>query len=64
MAEIVVKDKKDDNVEKALDIVNAQQKIVGKALVGASGATLVEKSEESYEILEHIRQLSNRSLTS
>ena len=64
MAEIVVKDKKDDNVEKALDIVNAQQKIVGKALVGASGATLVEKSEESYEILEHIRQLSKRSLTS
>ena len=47
MAEIVVKDKKDDNVEKALDIVNAQQKIVGKALVGASGTTLVEKSEES-----------------
>ena len=64
MAEIVVKDKKDDNVEKALDIVNAQQKIVGKALVGASGATLVEKSEESYELLEHIRQLSKRSLTS
>ena len=64
MAEIVVKDKKDDNVEKALDIVEAQQKIVGKALVGASGATLVEKSEESYELLEHIRQLSKRSLTS
>ena len=64
MAEIVVKDKKDDNVEKALDIVNAQQKIVGKALVGASGATLVEKSEESYELLEHIRQLSKRSLSS
>lgn len=64
MAEIVVKDKKDDNVEKALDIVEAQQKIVGKALVGASGATLVEKSEESYELLEHIRQLSKRSLSS
>jgi len=64
MAEIVVKDKKDDNVEKALDIVSAQQKIVGKALVGASGATLVEKSEESYELLEHIRQLSKRSLSS
>ena len=32
MAEIVVKDKKDDNVEKALDIVSAQQKIVGKAV--------------------------------
>ena len=64
MVEIVVKDKKDENVEKALDIVNAQQKIVGGALVGASGATLVEKSEESYEILEHIRQLSSRSLKS
>ena len=48
MAEIVVKDKKDDNVEKALDIVEAQQKIVGKALVGVSKAQHLLRSRKSH----------------
>ena len=47
MAEIVEKDKKDDNVEmiSTNKLLEAQQKIVGKALVDLQEATLVEKSK-------------------
>ena len=58
----MAEDQRDKNVDSALSIIDTQQKIVGQALVGASGATLAEKQEESYEVLEHLRQLGSKSL--
>ncbi len=51
------------NVSSALAVVEEQQKIVGNALVAASGtAVLAENSDTSTEILEQIRFIQNQTL--
>ena len=51
------------NVSSALAVVEEQQKIVGNALVAASGtAVLAENSDSSTEILEQIRFIQNQTL--
>ena len=51
------------NVTSALAVVEEQQKVVGSALVAASGtAVLAENSDTSTEILEQIRFIQNQTL--
>ena len=51
------------NISTALAIVEEQQKVVGSALVAASGAAvLAENSDSSMQILEQIRDIQLRTL--
>ena len=51
------------NITTALAIVEEQQKVVGSALVAASGTTvLAENSDSSMQILEQIRDIQLRTL--
>ena len=52
-----------ENLTSALAVVEEQQKVVGSALVAASGtAVLAENSDTSTEILEQIRFIQNQTL--
>ena len=53
----------DKNVGTALDVVEEQQKVVGNALVAASGsAVLAENTDSSMQILEQIRDIQVKTL--
>lgn len=53
----------DNNIGTALAVVEEQQKVVGSALVAASGtAVLAENSDSSMQILEQIRDIQVKTL--